>query len=608
MLRLLRKRVKILIGIVVAFYSIYLIFNLLFGGIDAEIKNKETGITPAFIGSQELYEESTEDEAAEQYYLESTTISSTTTKISTENLVHFLGGFEFENFTLSSFLAVKAAKINGKASKIYFHYHKLEPEGDWFEKAKQFIDKIIPVPSSFILERTDAPMTDYVRLKILQEYGGIYLDLDVFVLKDLTSFWNASFVIANDKSTGTELVSNSFIATFKNNSFITTWMSFFTSTHTPDSDYYCCRLPQMLLRRNQNVISLKSDTFYEPSKDHMGLKDAFLDKFFEYDKNYATKLWENSNGKKFLKNLTLDKILMIDNSIFCRFRTLIDKEDKKTINNGTADGDEDCKMGHVSQRASRYEVGMIGFWDFGKTKGSSSIRKVLDSSGNRLHGILNPLNAYESHNGNVFKSNDNFYRFYNGDHAYLPTGPHVPSGKMTLLIKFRVQPDSSDSIRFLRSRKSTLLSIRVKMGSSFFHERLLNLETKGWKSLVFTADVSESANDYPLTINQWCYVAIFSNNAIFTAAVYNEKLKQFDQENYLELPKVFDLMTIIHWPIQGIWIGRKAPMDLVADDEEAKNRAQFDVQRVAIFNVPKSLEELSNFIKEKEEKSSSNSS
>lgn len=105
------------------------------------------------------------------------------------NICHFVFGFkeQKEEFLFCYYLAVYSAYIVNKPEKIIFYYHH-EPHGDWWEKLKNIpvVELIkIPIPTHIgekEIKKT-AHKADWVRMNVLYEFGGIYLDIDTICVK-----------------------------------------------------------------------------------------------------------------------------------------------------------------------------------------------------------------------------------------------------------------------------------------------------------------------------------------------------------------------------------------------------------------------------------------
>lgn len=75
--------------------------------------------------------------------------------------------------------------LNIKPEKVYFHHQHI-PRGPWFELLKPRMELIkTPVPDSIMGRPLHhfAHKSDVVRLDALRHMGGIYLDIDMFVLR-----------------------------------------------------------------------------------------------------------------------------------------------------------------------------------------------------------------------------------------------------------------------------------------------------------------------------------------------------------------------------------------------------------------------------------------
>lgn len=117
-------------------------------------------------------------------------------------IVHFVYGLRDPEPTLDliHYVAIKSAHEVLKPDKIMFHYHHI-PVGENFERARHMLT-LRQVP--MVTEVFDRPVNHYahradvVRLQVLQEYGGIYLDLDLISLKPVDHLLDREFVMAQE--------------------------------------------------------------------------------------------------------------------------------------------------------------------------------------------------------------------------------------------------------------------------------------------------------------------------------------------------------------------------------------------------------------------------
>jgi mannosyltransferase OCH1-like enzyme len=117
-------------------------------------------------------------------------------------IVHFVYGLRDPEPTLDliHYTVIKSAYDVLKPKKIMFHYHYM-PVGKNFERAKPMltlrqvplVTKVFDRPVSHYAHRADV-----VRLEVLEEFGGIYLDLDLISLKPVDHLLDREFVMAQE--------------------------------------------------------------------------------------------------------------------------------------------------------------------------------------------------------------------------------------------------------------------------------------------------------------------------------------------------------------------------------------------------------------------------
>jgi hypothetical protein len=77
---------------------------------------------------------------------------------------------------------------------VYFHYH-YEPSGFWWETIKPKLTlHQVSIPESIFGNPIHhfAHKADVIRLEVLLEYGGIYLDLDTICVRPLAPLYGKS--------------------------------------------------------------------------------------------------------------------------------------------------------------------------------------------------------------------------------------------------------------------------------------------------------------------------------------------------------------------------------------------------------------------------------
>lgn len=89
-------------------------------------------------------------------------------------------------------------------------------------------------------------VSDYVRLKVLYEYGGIYLDTDVELVKDITSFLSNDLLLGFD-NLYENIIASCFIGASKNNSFIEHILNLYKNRHFVNESGIMDQTPNTIL-------------------------------------------------------------------------------------------------------------------------------------------------------------------------------------------------------------------------------------------------------------------------------------------------------------------------------------------------------------------------
>ena len=187
------------------------------------------------------------------------------------NIVHFNYGLseQDDDFLFVYYIAVLSCYIINKPNKIYFHYH-YEPKGVWWEKTKELVDMIkVEIPKYIGKKeiKKTAHKSDILRLNILKEYGGIYLDIDTICSRPYKDLLYNKFVIANEinASGGNMGLCNAIMMSEPNSSFINQWLSLYEECFHPDGwGEASIKLPQLLSQVNKELTILPNSSFLYP--------------------------------------------------------------------------------------------------------------------------------------------------------------------------------------------------------------------------------------------------------------------------------------------------------------------------------------------------------
>lgn len=216
---------------------------------------------------------------------------------------------------LHHFLSVKSALINGQLDKINIWLDS-EPSGEWWDKTKPLVDVFkIDAPTEIFGKPIKEPAhkSDVLRLQILQNHGGIYVDTDVIFVKPFKDLLNNKFVLGEQGPNGCEGLCPATILSEKNSKFCQLWLDGFRDNFyggpvgSPTWCIHSVNLPLALSKKYPNLITIVNhESFFWPLY-HQHHIEMIFEKNLSFPNAYSHHLWESS-GKKYLKEMTLEKI------------------------------------------------------------------------------------------------------------------------------------------------------------------------------------------------------------------------------------------------------------------------------------------------------------
>jgi hypothetical protein len=245
-------------------------------------------------------------------------------------IFHFVFGmkpdFGGKPFNLVHYLAVRSAAELNSPEKMFLHY-QYEPTGEWFEKARPYLtlNKVV-APQEIHGNKLHhvAHQADIVRLQMLHEHGGIYLDLDTISKRSLEPLLDNEFVIAKEfkppvyytywdriKTTVRLFkpsalyeqqevygLCNAVMLSVPHSRFIELWLASYKSFRSTGKDEYwvehSVKVPyELALQHPEYLTILEPYAFHFPAYDPKGLKWLFL-KNKDYPEAYLHHLWETN--------------------------------------------------------------------------------------------------------------------------------------------------------------------------------------------------------------------------------------------------------------------------------------------------------------------------
>lgn len=263
------------------------------------------------------------------------------------NVVHFIFTTSSETvgkpFALTHYMAIRSVYEVNRPDKICFHYQH-EPSGEWWEKIKPLLTlKKIELPAEIfgnpLLHM--AHQADVIRLRVLYEEGGIYMDMDTISVRSYHDLLNNDLVMGMQyrkpvfynkidrvgyeikrfllrpfvklPAPGIRGLANTIIFAKRHSEFIALWLETYktfrgTATDERYWDEHSVRMPYKLAKENPHLITmLKPETFYLPFYDKVGLKLLF-EKARTFPDALIHHLWQNVSWEKYGKSLTPEEI------------------------------------------------------------------------------------------------------------------------------------------------------------------------------------------------------------------------------------------------------------------------------------------------------------
>ncbi|KAK4049664.1 hypothetical protein OIV83_003939 [Microbotryomycetes sp. JL201] len=254
--------------------------------------------------------------------------------------VHYVFGlspdFGGKPFSFIHFVCVMSALRKIKPHKIYMH-HVHEPRGFYWNEIKKAIEDSTTTELVLIKQRDVthiygnpvehyAHKADVLRLEALRNYGGIYLDIDVLVLKDLGPLYRHATVMAMESQPDTNPtlppsgLCNAVILSRPYSPFISRWMETYRSFSKEKWATHSVTTPWDLARAYPSEVTvLNKFAFFWPiwHDDHLRLVHRSLSYPFHSkpsplaptrDSQFTYHLWESVAYDRYLSPYDPDRI------------------------------------------------------------------------------------------------------------------------------------------------------------------------------------------------------------------------------------------------------------------------------------------------------------
>lgn len=209
------------------------------------------------------------------------------------NHVHFIFGLRnpyddprVGTFNFLSYLAVRSAVVGMRADNVSLHYTYLadppapKPNENplsnrWVDRLKEDITLVYHSPEEMDALKNQpgarwqpAHISDILRLKLLQENGGIYLDIDAFGLRPFTDLLRSPRdIIMGHEGGNRGGLCNAVMVARKNGAFLHRWEAEYNNVDlSREWNYHSVILPKQLQLQNpDDICALAPSAFFWPT-------------------------------------------------------------------------------------------------------------------------------------------------------------------------------------------------------------------------------------------------------------------------------------------------------------------------------------------------------
>lgn len=185
----------------------------------------------------------------------------------TPNIAHFIAGMsQNEQFKFVYYMSVVSCIKVNNPDKIHFFF-SYEPEGHWWDELKKLDIEFhqVPLPTHQGTKEIIHPQhrADKLRMEILREYGGVYLDFDTICVKPYHHLLQHEYAMGQESSTS---LCNAIIFSEPNAEFLDLWEKDYVDAFVPNGWAEACVVLPMTVAKNHpdKITILPGEMFYRP--------------------------------------------------------------------------------------------------------------------------------------------------------------------------------------------------------------------------------------------------------------------------------------------------------------------------------------------------------
>lgn len=214
-------------------------------------------------------------------------------------IVHFIFGmsedFGGRPFGFLQYVAFKSARERMRRSQIYLHYTYRPAEGTnkWWDLllSENLVDRFIrvdPVTEIFGIPVADVShRADVLRLQILKQYGGIYLDTDVITINSFEPLLHHEFVLGQESWGRLNGLANAIIVSSRDSKFLHRWYDEYRTFNDSVWNYHSVMLPMQLAKNYSSEICVMHPlAFFYPAYFEYHINFVHHDNQWDFDNSF----------------------------------------------------------------------------------------------------------------------------------------------------------------------------------------------------------------------------------------------------------------------------------------------------------------------------------
>lgn len=214
-------------------------------------------------------------------------------------LVHYVM-FNMKNFYFYNLLSVLSSYRILRPCFIFIHGNVI-PEGKWWNHLLDIVPNIVfintEIPHEIFQNKVNViqHQSDVVRLRVMLEYGGIYMDTDQIALKSFDKFRKYQITLSKGTS---KSIGNAVIIADKRAPFLRIWYLSYYTFDDKQWGFHSCVLPFKLATLLPKLVNMEGYTFFGFEKSVFYIFQGICDWSHRYSLHLYYSLQKRKNHVK----------------------------------------------------------------------------------------------------------------------------------------------------------------------------------------------------------------------------------------------------------------------------------------------------------------------